>query len=92
MKKDISIETKFSRRKTQILDKIAKATQDLHDSILEISDLQDEFVLSETSIEYVDDWSWGGIRTLNDIDHRVTDLDRALLDNTTVILFDEDED
>ena len=91
MKNDIPIETKFARRKTQIFTKIEQAVQDLHDAILEISDLQDEFVLSETSIEYVDEWSSAGIHTMNDIDHRVTDLDSALFDNTTVILFDEED-
>ena len=92
MKNDIPIETKFARRKTKIFEKIEKAAQDLHDSILEISDLQDEFALSETSIECVDEWSSDSIHSLNELDHRITDLDCALFDNTTIILFDEDED
>ena len=92
MKNDIPVQTKFARRKTKIFEKIEKAAQDLHDSILEISDLQDEFALSETSIEHVDEWSSDAIHSLNELDHRITDLDCALLDNTTVVLFDEDED
>ena len=89
--KQIPIETKFARRKTQIFTKIEQAVQDLHDAILEISDLQDEFPLSETSIEFVDEWSSEGIHTMNDLDDIFTDLDNVLLDNTTIILFDQED-
>ena len=89
--KQIPIETKFARRKTQIFTKIEQAVQDLHDAILEISDLQDEFPLSETSIEFVDEWSSEVIHTMNDLDDIFTDLDNVLFDNTTIILFDEED-
>jgi len=91
MKNKIPIETKFARRKTKIINKIEKAAQDLHDSILEISDLQDEFALSEISIEYIDEWSSAAIHSMSDLDIMIDDLEGSLFDNTTVVLFDEEE-
>ena len=92
MKNDIPVQTKFARRKTKIFEKIEKAAEDLHDSILELADLQDEFTLSEPSIEYVDEWSSDAIQSIDTIEHMIRDLDSFLFDGDTVVLFDEVED
>ena len=92
MKTKIPIETLFARRKTKISEKIEKAADDLHDSILELADLQDEFPLSEPSIEYVDEWSSDAIQSIDTIEHMISDLESFLFDGDTVILSDEVED
>ena len=91
MKTKIPIETLFARRKTKISEKIEKAASDLHDSILELADLQDEFPLSEPSIEYVDEWSSDAIQSIDTIEHMISDLDSFLFDGDSVILFDEED-
>tara|TARA_R110002020_G_scaffold397716_1_gene607812 strand:- start:286 stop:564 length:279 start_codon:yes stop_codon:yes gene_type:complete len=92
MKTKIPIETLFARRKTTISNKIEEAASDLHDAIVELADLQDEFTLSEPSIEYVDEWSSDAIQSIDTIEHMIRDLDSFLFDGDTVILFDEVED
>tara|TARA_R110001592_G_scaffold262826_1_gene528171 strand:- start:884 stop:1162 length:279 start_codon:yes stop_codon:yes gene_type:complete len=92
MKTKIPIETLFARRKTRISEKIEKAAEDLHDAILQLADIQDEFSLSEPSIEYIDEWSSDAIQSIDTIEHMISDLESFLFDGDTVILSDEVED
>ena len=92
MKTKIPIETLFARRKTRISEKIEKAAEDLHNAILQLADIQDEFSLSEPSIEYIDEWSSDAIQSIDTIEHMISDLESFLFDGDTVILSDEVED
>ena len=92
MKNETPLLTIFARRKTRISEKIEKAASDLHDAILLVADLQDEFCLSEPSIDYVDEWSNNAAKPMIEIDHMVSDLESFLFDGDTVILSEEDDD
>lgn len=83
---------KLERRKTQLFTKIEKLSNDLYDSILNLSDLQDEFTLIDPAIEELDEWSANAMDKVGEINEMISDLEGWLFDGDTVVEHFEDEE
>jgi hypothetical protein len=83
---------KLERRKTQLFSKIEKLSNDLYDSILNLSDLQDEFTLIDPAIEELDEWSANAMDKVGDLNEMIYDLEGWLFDGDTVVEHFEDEE
>ena len=84
---------KLERRKTQLFNKVEKLSNELYDSILNLSDLQDEFTLIEPAIEDLDEWSTIATDKVSDINEMIYDLEGWLFDGDTVVEpFGDEED
>ena len=83
---------KLERRKTQLFSKIEKLSNDLYDSILNLSDLQDEFTLIDPAIEELDEWSANAMDKVAEINEMISDLEGWLFDGDTVVEHFEDEE
>ena len=81
---------KLERRKTQLFSKIEKLSNDLYDSILNLSDLQDEFTLIYPAIEELDEWSANAMYKVGDLNEMIYDLEGWLFDGDTVVEHFED--
>ena len=76
---------KLERRKTQLFNKVEKLSNELYDSILNLSDLQDEFTLIEPAIEELDEWSAIATDKVGDLNEMIYDLEGWLFDGDTVV-------
>ena len=83
---------KLERRKTQLFSKIEKLSNDLYDSILNLSDLQDEFTLIDPAIEELDEWSAIATDNVSNLHEMIYDLEGWLFDGDTVVEPFEEED
>ena len=83
---------KLERRKTQLFNKVEKLSNELYDSILNLSDLQDEFTLIEPAIEELDEWSAIATNKVGDLNEMISDLEGWLFDGDTVVEPFEDEE
>lgn len=83
---------KLERRKTQLFNKIEKLSHDLYDSILNLSDLQDEFTLIDPAIEELDEWTSLATDKVSNLHEMIYDLEGWLFDGDTVVEPFEDEE
>ena len=82
---------KLERRKTQLFSKIEKLSHELYDSILNLSDLQDEFTLIDPAIEELDEWTSLATDKVSNLHEMIYDLEGWLFDGDTVVEPFEDE-
>ena len=83
---------KLERRKTQLFSKIEKLSHELYDSILNLSDLQDEFTLIDPAIEELDEWTSLATDKVSNLHEMIYDLEGWLFDGDTVVEPFEDEE